>query len=309
VATRDIETSLDPTESAHKLSLGEKSAFGPGSAMPEEAPGELVIIRPRGVFSIDIRELWAYRELLVFLTWRDLKIRYKQTLLGVSWAIIQPVLAMVVFSVIFGHFARIPSDNLPYPLFAYAGLLPWTYFASCLAGASASVVGNANLVTKVYFPRLLIPLSAVIGPIVAFLLSFLVLLGMMGWYSIWPGWYVIALPGFLLLSLTTALGVGLWLATLNVRYRDIPFAVPFLTQIWMYASPVVYPVSLIPAKWQWVLALNPMAGVIEGFRWALLGQSAPSLSVIGTSAGTSIVLLLTGVAYFRKGERSFADLI
>jgi lipopolysaccharide transport system permease protein len=266
-------------------------------------------IRPRGVFSIDVRELWAYRELVFFLVWRDLKVRYKQTVLGASWAIIQPVMSMVIFSIIFGSFAKIPSDHLPYPLFAYAGLLPWTYFASCLGGTSMSVVGNVSLITKVYFPRLLIPLETVIVPVIDFLLASTVLFGLMAWYGFAPSWYIVALPGFLLLALVTALGVGLWLATLNVRYRDVPYTLPFLLQIWMYASPVVYPVSLVPARYQWILALNPMAGAIDGFRWALLGQSPPSATVLGTSSAVALVLFVSGLAYFRKGEREFADLI
>ena len=283
---------------------------GKGSrAVGPRASAETIVIRPRGVFSIDPRELWAYRELVFFLVWRDIKVRYKQTVLGAGWAILQPVMTMVIFSVIFGSFAKIPSDHLPYPLFAYAGLLPWTYFSTCLTSSSLSVVGNVNLITKVYFPRLLVPLETVMVPIIDFLLAFVVLIGLMAWYGVVPGWHVVAFPAFLLLALVTALGVGLWLATLNVRYRDVPYTIPFLTQIWMYASPVVYPVSIVPHKWQWLIALNPMAGVIEGFRWALLGQSAPSATVLGASAGMALLLLVTGLAYFRRGEREFADLI
>jgi lipopolysaccharide transport system permease protein len=269
----------------------------------------LVVIRPRGVFSIDLRELWAYRELLGLLVWRDVKVRYKQTFLGVGWAVLQPVTSMVIFSVVFGNFAKIPSDGIPYPLFAFAGLLPWTYFASCITSSSQSLVLNTNLVTKVYFPRLLIPLAAVVTPLVDFVLAFAVLVGLMAWYDVWPSWEVATVPALLFLALMTAFGVGLWLATLNVRYRDIPYTVPFLIQIWLYASPVVYPVSLVPHRWQWLFGLNPMAGVIEGFRWALLGQQAPSLSVIAASAVTGVLLLTGGLAYFRKSERHFADVI
>jgi lipopolysaccharide transport system permease protein len=269
----------------------------------------VTVIRPRGVFSIDLRELWAYRELLGLLVWRDVKVRYKQTFLGASWAILQPVTSMVIFSIIFGNFAKIPSDGLPYPLFAFAGLLPWGYFSSCISSSSQSIVSNSSLVTKVYFPRLLVPLAAVVTPIVDFLLAFVVLIGLMIWYGVVPSWHIVVLPVFLLMALLTAFGVGLWLATLNVRYRDIPYTVPFLIQIWMYASPVVYPVSIVPHKWQWVLGLNPMAGVIEGFRWALLGQQAPGMSVLVASVVAGTLLLAGGLAYFRKGERYFADII
>jgi lipopolysaccharide transport system permease protein len=228
VATTDAQHSLDRADDVERV-LADRSA----GAVGIPSAGDVLLIRPRGVFSIDVRELWAYRELVFFLVWRDIKVRYKQTVLGASWAILQPVTSMVIFSIIFGKFAKIPSDHLPYPLFAYAGLLPWTYFASCLTSSSLSVVGNSSLVTKVYFPRLLIPLETVMVPVVDFLLAFVVLVGMMGWYGIWPSWQVIAFPGFLALALATALGVGLWLGTLNVRYRDVPFTIPFLTQIWM----------------------------------------------------------------------------
>lgn len=268
-----------------------------------------IVIRPRGTFSVSFAELWAYRELLGFLVWRDIKVRYKQTVLGGTWAILQPFTAMVIFSVIFGGFANIPSEGLPYPLFAYAGLLPWTYFASCLNRSSGSIVGSTSLVTKVYFPRLVVPLATVITPVIDFLLSFTVLIGMMAWYGVIPSWHVLALPLFLLLALMTALGIGLWFAALNVRYRDVMYTIPFLAQIWMYASPVVYPVSIVPDRWQWILGLNPMTGVIEGFRWALLGQQAPSAAVLAASALAGALLLATGIAYFRKGERDFADVI
>jgi lipopolysaccharide transport system permease protein len=280
-----------------------------GRASTHSIEPELVVIRPRGVFSIDVRELWAYRELLGVMVWRDIKVRYKQTFLGVGWAVLQPVVSMVIFSVIFGNFAKIPSGDLPYPLFAFAGLLPWVYFSTCMTSTSGSIVSNSNLVTKVYFPRLIVPLAACVTPAVDFVLSFIVLLGMMTWYGIWPSWHVVVLPVLLVMALVTSLGVGLWLATLNVRYRDIPYTIPFLAQVWMYASPVVYPVSIVPRRWQWVLGLNPMTGVIEGVRWALLDQQAPTLSVIIASVAVGIVLLTGGLAYFRKGERHFADVI
>lgn len=275
---------------------------------PAAAPPVTVIRPPRGI-SLEPRELWSYRELLVFLIWRDLKVRYKQTVLGVGWAVIQPVAAMVIFSLIFGRLARIPSDGLPYPVFVYAGLLPWTYFATSLTQSSASVVGNQNLVTKVYFPRLLMPLAAVSVPAVDFLISFSVLIVMMFFYGIVPGLQVLLLPLFLALALLVALGIGLWLSALNVRYRDIPYVIPFMTQIWMFASPVIYPVSFVPERWQWLLSLNPMTGVIEGFRWGLLGGASPRPLLIVLSAVAGVLLTVTGLAYFRKVEQSFADLI
>ena len=269
-----------------------------------------VVIKPdRGLFDLELKALWEYRELLYFLVWRDVKIRYKQTLIGAGWAILQPVMTMVVFTVVFGKFAKISSDGLPYPIFAYAALLPWNLFSHSLTRGGASVVGNAGLVSKIYFPRLILPLSGVLSPMIDFAISFGILAVMMIWYGILPGWGVFALPLFLLLATLTALAVGLWLAALNVRYRDVGHAIPFLAQLWLFASPVAYPVSVVPETWRWLYSLNPMAGVIEGFRWALLGRQSPDLAVIAISSLTVIALLLAGIVYFRYTERTFADIV
>lgn len=263
----------------------------------------------RGRASLKLWELWEYRELLYFLLWRDIKVRYKQTVIGAAWAVVQPLMTMIVFTVIFSNFAKMPSDGLPYPIFAYTALLPWNLFANALNRCSGSMVSEAHLITKVYFPRLIVPLSAAVSGIIEFAIAFVVLLGMMVWFDIAPTWGAIALPIFLLLALFTALAVGLWLSALNVRYRDVAYAVPFLIQIWMYASPVVYPVSVVPANWRLLYSLNPMSGVIEGFRWALLGKESPDFAVIAMSAVVVAVLLWGGLAYFKRMERTFADMV
>ena len=257
---------------------------------------------------LDLPELWAYRELLYFLVWRDVKVKYKQTFIGVAWAIIQPLASMIIFSVIFGHLAGInPGLGIPYPLFVFAGLLPWSYFASSLSLSSSSLTGNSNLVTKVYFPRLVIPLAAIVSPLIDFLMAFLILIALFAWYGRTPNWHTVAIPAFLFLALLTALGVGLWLSCLNVRYRDVPYEIPFVTQLWLYTTPVIYPVSIIHKDWQWVIALNPMTGVIESFRWAVLGVGVPRYTVffIGLAMGTC--LTVSGLWYFRRTERHFAD--
>jgi homopolymeric O-antigen transport system permease protein len=284
------------------------AAAGSGAAHPPIRPR--VVIQPsRGLFDLDLRGVWEYRELLYFLVWRDVKVRYKQTIVGGAWVIIQPLLTMVIFTVVFGRFAKIPSDGLPYPIFAYTALLPWFYFSAATGRSSAGLVGNSGLISKTYFPRLLIPLAAVTTPAVDFALSFIALLGLMVWYGIVPGWGVLALPLFLLLALLTALAVGLWLSPLHVRYRDVGFIVPFIVQFWMYASPVIYPVSLVPEKWRLLYSLNPMAGVIEGFRWALLNKEGPDFGVMTVSASMVVALLLGGIVFFRHMERTFADVI
>jgi lipopolysaccharide transport system permease protein len=270
----------------------------------------MVVIRPsKGLFDLDLRGVWDYRELLYFLVWRDVKVRYKQTAIGAAWAILQPLMTMVIFTVVFGNFAKIPSDGLPYPVFAYTALLPWNLFASALHRASVSVVGSAHLISKVYFPRLIVPLSGTISGLVDFGIAFGILLALMAWFRIVPTWGVLALPLLLVLALTTALAVGLWLAALNVRYRDVGYTIPFLVQFWMFASPVVYPVSLVAEKWRLLYSLNPMAGVIESFRWALLGKNALDLGVVGTSAAAVLAVLVSGTVYFKQMERTFADVI
>ena len=263
----------------------------------------------RGWVSLKLNELWEYRELLYFLTWRDIKVRYKQTALGAAWAIIQPFFTMVVFSLFFGKLAKIPSDGLPYPIFAYAALVPWTFFANGLSQSSNSLVGSANLIKKVYFPRLVVPISGVIGGAVDFVLAFVVLLGMILYYGIIPTINVIYLPFLLLLSFVTALGVGLWLSALNVEFRDVRYVIPFLTQFWMFATPIAYPSSLLSEPWRTIYGLNPMVGVVEGFRWALLGTRTAPGPVIVVSSLAALGVLVSGAFYFRRMEKTFADIV
>jgi lipopolysaccharide transport system permease protein len=258
---------------------------------------------------LGLREFLEYRELLFFLIWRDIKVRYKQTVLGAAWAIIQPFMTMVVFSLFFGRLAGIPSEGVPYPIFSYAALVPWTFFANGLSQSANSLVGSANLLTKVYFPRLTIPIASVLSGAVDFVLAFLVLLGMMLFYRVTPTWNILWLPLFLLLALVTALGVGLWLSALNVEYRDVRYVVPFLVQFWLFATPIAYPSSLLSEPWRTIYALNPMVGVVEGFRWALLGTETAPGPMILISALAAIVILLGGVVYFRRMEDTFADVV
>jgi lipopolysaccharide transport system permease protein len=263
----------------------------------------------KGWVSLKLRELWEYRELLYFLIWRDVKVRYKQTVLGAAWAIIQPFFTMVVFSVFFGKLARIASDNLPYPIFSYAALVPWTFFANGLRQASTGLVTHAGLVKKVYFPRLAIPVARVLAGTVDFLLAFLVLLGMMFAYGIVPTVSVLWLPLFLLLALVTSLGTALWLAAMNVQFRDVGYTVPFLIQFWMYATPIAYPSSLLPEPWRTLYGINPMAGVVEGFRWALLGTGTAPGPIIIVSSLAALMILVGGAFYFRRMEKTFADVV
>ena len=263
----------------------------------------------KGWTAVGLRELWQYRELLYFLIWRDVKVRYKQTALGAAWAIIQPLFMMIVFSLFFGRLARVPSDGIPYPVFSFCALLPWQLFAHALTESSNSLVGNQNLITKVYFPRLVIPLAAVLGGVIDFLIAFAILLLLMLYYGIVPGWAILTLPAFLLLAIATALGVGLWLSALNVQYRDVRYTINFLVQFWLFATPVAYPSSLIPEKWRVFYGLNPMAGVVEGFRWALLGKSEPPGMMLWVSVAVVVLLLLGGLYYFRRMEQEFADVV
>ena len=282
----------------------------PGTAVSETTQVPTILIRPpQGWVSLNLRDLWEYRELLYFLTWRDIKVRYKQTALGATWAIIQPFMTMVVFSLFFGRLAGISSNGLPYPIFAYCALLPWNYFAGALDRAGNSLVGSANLITKVYFPRVVIPLSAMLAGLLDFGIAFLVLIGMMLFYGIVPTVAILTLPLFLLLAVLTALGVGLWLSALNVQYRDVRYALPFLVQFWLFASPVAYPASLVPEPWRVLYGLNPMAGVVEGFRWALLGQAATPGPLLAVSVVMVCVLLASGLFYFQKMEETFADVV
>jgi lipopolysaccharide transport system permease protein len=258
--------------------------------------------------ALKLRELYAYRELLGFLVWRDIKVRYKQTALGAAWAIIQPLMTMLVFSLFFGRLAKVPSDGIPYPIFAFTALVPWMLFAHGLAQASTSLVDSANLIKKVYFPRLAIPIATVLSGLVDFALSFLVLLVLIAWYGIAPTWNMVWLPAFLLLSVVTSLGVGLWISALNVQFRDFRYIVPFLVQFWMFATPIAYSSSLLREPWTTVYGLNPMAGVVTGFRWAMLGTNSPG-PIVFASAAASVVILIGGAFYFRKTERTFADMV
>jgi lipopolysaccharide transport system permease protein len=286
--------------------------MSPSSSFSEiNIPAEpTVVIQPRGhLFALDLAAIWEYRELLYFLVWRDLKVHYRQTLIGAGWVILQPLTTMIIFTVVFGRFAQIPSDGLPYPVFVFSALLPWNLFASSLNRGTTSVVGNAQLVSKIYFPRLILPISGVLSPLVDFAVAFVILVGMMIWYRTLPNWGILALPLFLLLAILTALAVGLWLSALNVRYRDVGHAIPFLTQVWMFATPVAYPISVVPEKWRLLYSLNPMAGVIEGFRWALLGKQSPDFGLTIISSIMVLALLLPGIVYFKYTERTFADVV
>jgi lipopolysaccharide transport system permease protein len=263
----------------------------------------------RGWISLRLDELWEYRELLYFLAWRDIKIRYKQTALGAAWAIIQPFFTMIIFSIFFGHLAGIPSDGVPYPIFSFAALVPWTFFANSLNQSSNSLVSSANLIQKVYFPRLAVPIASVFSGMVDFVLAFIVLLGMMLYYGMLPTINVVWLPAFCLLAFVTSLGVGLWLSAMNVRFRDIRYTVPFLIQFWMFATPIAYPSSLLSEPWRTLYGLNPMVGVIEGFRWGLLGTNTAPGSIIIISSLMAIAILVGGAFYFRRAEKSFADIV
>jgi len=273
---------------------------------------ELPVLRitpPSRWWTIPFSELWEYRELLYFFVWRDIKIRYKQTAIGAAWAVLQPFLTMVVFTVIFGKFANIGSDGLPYEIFYYSALLPWMYFAAALQNATNTVVENQRLITKVYFPRLVLPLSSVLSGLVDFGVSFLLFIAMMVYYRVRPTAAILWFPAFLLLAILTALGVGLWLSALNAIYRDVRYVLPFLVQFWLFASPVIYSSSRVPAKWRWLYGLNPMAGVIEGCRWSLTGRGRPPAGPVFVSLGAVIAVLLGGVAYFQKMETTVADVV
>lgn len=270
---------------------------------------KLIIEKQSGLFDIDWSELWEYRELLYTLVEREVKIRYKQTAIGVSWVLLQPLITMLIFTGIFGWMAKMPSDGVWYPVFTLTALLPWTYFSQAVIRSGQSLVSSANLVTKVYFPRLLLPLSMVVSPLIDFMLSMLLLLGLLVYAGVPLTWKVTTLPLFVVLAILTALGVSLFLSATNVKYRDVGHAIPFVIQLWMFVSPVVYPVSLVPERWRLLYSLNPMVGVIEGFRWALLGKSSPDLLALGLSICVVIAVLIGGAVYFRKMEREFADII
>lgn len=269
----------------------------------------VIVIRPmKGWVPVDLRELWDYRELLYSFITRDIKVRYKQTALGAAWAVIQPLFMMIVFTLAFGKLAKIPSEGLPYPLFSYAALLPWTLFAEGITRSTNSMISNAGIMTKVYYPRLIMPVAGVLSPLIDFIIAFIILLGMMLYYGFLPNANILFLPVFLVLGLATSLGVGLWLSALNVQYRDFQYTVPFLIQLWLFASPVVYPSSLLPEPYRMIFGLNPMAGVIEGFRWALLGTAPPSALIV-VSALMVTIILISGAFYFKRMEKIFADVV
>jgi lipopolysaccharide transport system permease protein len=268
-----------------------------------------VITPSRGWVPLKLDELWEYRELLYFLTWREIKVRYKQTVLGAGWAILQPLLTMLIFSLFFGKLAKVPSDRIPYPLFCLAGLVPWTFFANGLSQSATSLVTSSNLISKVYFPRLAIPLASILSGAVDFAISFVLLVGMMAFYHQAPPLRCIYLPLFFLLAFVTALGVGLWLSALNVEYRDVRYTIPFLTQFWMFATPIAYPSSLLHEPWRTIYGLNPMVGVVEGFRWALVGTNTAPGPMIGVSSIAAVLIMVGGAFYFRRMEKTFADVV
>ena len=284
---------------------------GPDVAVENSSPSlHRTVIEPsKRRFYLNLRGIWEYRELLLFLAWRDLKTRYAQTTIGFAWAIVQPVAMMLLFTLVFSNFAKLPSDGVPYPLFAYAALLPWGYFSRSLDKSSFSMVAESNLISKVYFPRIIVPISAMLVGLADFAIAFFLFLVMMAFYGIVPSWEALFIPLFLLLSILTSLAVSLWLAALFVRFRDIAAAMPLVTQIWMFASPVVYPSSLVPEQWKWLYNLNPMVGVIEGFRWTLLKTPPPGLDRIAVTVVFISALLLLGMSYFNRMERKFADVI
>jgi len=280
------------------------------TAVPAAQAESVTVIEPRrGWARLDLAELWQFRELVYFLTWRDIKVRYKQTVLGATWAIVQPLLTMLVFSLFFGRLAKVPSDGVPYPLFSYTALVPWTLFASGVTHSAVRLVSSSNMLRKIYFPRLSLPLSTVLASFVDFVLAFSVLLVMMPLYGYWPKVDAVWLPLLVALAFVTSLGVGLWLSALNVQFRDVRYAVPFLVQLWLFATPIAYPSSLLDEPWRTLYGLNPMAGVVEGFRWALLGTATRPGPMILVSSLAAVALLVTGAFYFRRVERTFADIV
>src|SRR5258706_2110837 len=291
------------------MSVTEDPTSAARTSVQASASATVRIEPPRGWVELRLREVWMYRELLYFFIWRDLKVRYKQTMIGVAWVVLQPLMSMGVFTIFFGRLAKLPSDGLPYPVFYFAALAPWTYFSTALTTATNVVVENQRVITKVYFPRLILPLSSVMSGLVDFAIAFVVLLALVLGYGLRPGVNALWLPFLLLLALATAIRVGLWLSALNALYRDVKYVTPFLVQFWMLASPVAYPSSLVPAKWRWLYGLNPMAGVIEGFRWALTGHGQPPGILLATSSAAVLLLVLSGLVYFHAMEGTIADVV
>jgi lipopolysaccharide transport system permease protein len=285
------------------------SGLNPAESQMKSPRRKLIIENRSGLFDLDWSALWEYRELLYLLVWRDIKVRYKQTAIGVGWVLLQPLITMLIFTVIFGQLAKVPSDGVWYPVFTLTALLPWTYFSQAITRSGGSLVANANLVNKIYFPRLLLPLATIVAPLIDLALSLVLLFGLLAYAGIPLTWKVITLPAFILLAMLTAMGLSLFLSAINVRYRDVGHAIPFLVQVWMFVSPIVYPVSLVPEQWRLLYSLNPMVGVIEGFRWALLGKDPPDPGVMAGSYIVLFVVLMAGTVYFKRMERQFADVI
>ena len=306
ISTTDSDTALKSTTQTASREVQLENPHITSANLPEEP---LVVIEPNKAWSaVDLKDLWAFRELLYFLTWRDVKVRYKQTELGIAWAIIQPLFTMLVFTLFFGRLAGVPSDNVPYPVFAYAGLLAWTFFANAITNSGNSLVGSANLITKVYFPRMIIPGAAVAAGLVDFAIAFVVLVVLMIYYGVMVTWSILMFPVLVLLTTLLALGMGMWLSALNVKYRDVRFALPFLVQLWMFVSPVIYPASFLPAKFRWLLWLNPMTGIIEGYRSALFGLRFNWIALAVSAVLTLIVLFYASYS-FRRMEKTFADIV
>ena len=300
------ETQTGAPSTSQSLSAALRESALSALSLPDEP---LVTIRPsRRWVALDLKELWAYRELLYFLTWRDVKVRYKQAVLGIAWAVIQPLATMVIFTVFFGKLAKMPSDGIPYPIFSYAALLPWMFFLNAVTNSSNSLIGSANLITKVYFPRLIIPGAAVVAALVDLGIASGVFVGLFGYYRYSLTWNVLLFPVLVVLTVLLALGVGLWTSALNVKYRDVRYALPFVLQLWMFATPVIYPSSLMPERWRWVLAVNPLTGIIEGFRASLLGRPV-MWGALGYSAVITVLVLVYAAFYFRRTERQFADIV
>jgi lipopolysaccharide transport system permease protein len=309
--TSGDNASVLKTSSAIKINAqaaSTESAMSDDMIAPHIDKPLIVIEASKSWRALNLLDIWQYRELLYFMVWRDVKVRYKQTVLGASWAVLQPLLTMIIFTIFFGRLAGIPSDNMPYPVFAYAALLPWTFFSNAVTASSNSLIGSSNLITKVYFPRMIIPSAAVGAGLVDFAIAFLVFLGLMVFYSITPSVNMLMLPALLLLTTMLALGVGMWMSAMNVKYRDIRYALPFLMQIWMFASPIVYSTGLVPQKWQWLLALNPLTGIIDGFRAALLGRPF-NWSTLSSSLIITLIVLVYSAYSFRRVEKQFADII
>jgi lipopolysaccharide transport system permease protein len=301
-----LQSHIHLSQATTDISPPDALADAPGYQVPDQP---LVTIEPiRGWVALHLRDLWAYRELLYFLTWRDVKVRYKQTVLGAAWAIIQPLFTMLIFTLFFGKLAGLPSDGIPYPLFAYAGLLPWMFFSNAVTSSGNSLVGSANLITKVYFPRMIIPGAAVGAGLVDFAIAFVLLVGLMIYYGVQVTWTILLLPVLVILVTLLALGVGMWMSAMNVKYRDIRYALPFLIQLWMFGSPIIYPLSMVPEQWRWLMALNPLTGIIEGFRSSLFGRPL-DWSILAISTGVTLAVLIYSAYTFRRMERTFADVV